>query len=159
MDVGAKLLVAGTGLLRIVVSSLSGLILLPRWLLLPVQVPNQPGVGGAMLAWLAAGACLEGCSRMAVKVAEAELLLIGGTRLAHLAVGTVLEGTNILVSTLGLPSCLMDIARHRRSLLVSLANKPSFVFLPGRGTCSSGLVRSYVGLVFLLRGCHCVVDT
>ena len=81
-----------------------------------------------------------------------------GSGLASLAAGAVLEGTVILVSTLSMPSCLMDSARDRRSLLVILANKPSFVSLqPGRGTRSSGVVRRYAGLVF--RRCRRVVDT
>ena len=61
----------------------------------------------------------------------------------------MLEGTDILVSTLSMPSCLMDIAPNRRDLLVSLANRSSFVSLqPGGGTRSSGVVRCYAGLVF-----------
>ena len=125
---------------------LSVVLLLGR-LLLSVQVPTQAGVGGEVGA------------RLAYHAADADLLLLmRGFGLASLAAGAVLEGTDIFVSTLSMPSCLMDIARDRRSLLVILANKPSFVSLqPGRGTRSSGVVQRYVGLV--LRRCRRVVDT
>ena len=128
---------ADTLLLR-VASRLSVVLLLGRLLLLLVQVPTQARVVGEVGARLALSAADGGL-----------LLLMRGSGLASLAAGAVLEGTDILVSTLSMPSCLMDSARDRRSLLVSLANKPSFVSLqPGGGTRSSGVVRRYAGLVF-----------
>ena len=112
-----------------------------------MQVPTQAGVVGEVGA------------RLSYHAADAGLLLLmRGSGLASLAADAVLEGTDILVSTLSMPSCLMDSARDRRSLLVSLANKPSFVSLqPGRGTRSSGVVHIYAGLV--LRRCRYFVDT
>ena len=111
----ARLIKAGTGLLN-VASSLGVVLLLGRLLLLPVQVPTQAGVVGEVGA------------RLALSAADAGLLLLmRGSGLASLAAGAVLEGTDILVSTLSMPSCLMDTARDRRSLLVILADKPSFV--------------------------------
>ena len=109
---------------------LSVVLLLGRLLLLPVQIPTQDGIVGAVGA------------RLALSAADAGLLLLmHGSGLASLAAGAMLEGIDILVGTLSMPSCLMDIARDRRSLLVILANKPSFVSLqPGRGTRSSGVV-------------------
>ena len=122
-------------------------VLLPGRLLLSVQVPTQAGIVGEVGA------------RLALSAADAGLLLLmRGSGLASLADGVVLEGTDILVSTLSMPSCLMDSACDCRSLLVILANKPSFVSLqPGRGTRSSGIVRRYARLV--LRRCRRVVDT
>ena len=136
---------AGTGLLN-VASSLSVVLLLGRRLFLPVQVPTQAGIVGDVGARLACHAADAGL-----------LLLMRGSGLASLAAGAVLEGTNILVSTLSMPSSLMGTARDRRSLLVSLANKPSFVSLQsGGGTRSSGVVRRYAGLVF--RRCRLLAE-
>ena len=137
---------ADTLLLR-VAPRLSVVLLLGRLLLLPVQVPTQAGV------------VEEVGARLALSAADAGLLLLmRGTGLASLAAGAVLEGSNILVSTLSMPSCLMDSALHRHDLPVSLANRSSFVSLqPGGGTRSSGVVYCYVGLVF--RRCRRVVDT
>ena len=128
---------AGTELLS-VAPRLSVVLLLGRLLLLPVQVPTQAGVVG------------EDGARLALSAANAGLLLLmHGSGLASLAAGAVLEGINILVGTLSMPSCLIDSALHRHDLLVSLANRSSFVSLqPGGGTRSSGVVYRYAGLVF-----------
>ena len=135
---------ADTLLLR-VAPRLSVVLLLGRLLLLPVQVPTRVGV------------VEEEGARLALSAADAGLLLLmRGSGLASLAAGAVLEGTDILVSTLSMPSCLMDIARHHRSLLVILVNKPSFRS-PGRGIRSFRVACSHAGLVY--RQCRCVVDT